>query len=56
MRFTSLYCAECLCGRYFGSETTEYTCPTCKRIIVFRPNEENSTETAPACQPTEETV
>jgi DNA-directed RNA polymerase subunit RPC12/RpoP len=35
MRTTSVFCAECLCGRYFESEHREYTCPNCKRIIIL---------------------
>ncbi len=35
MRTTSVFCAECLCGRYFESEHREYTCPKCKQIILL---------------------
>lgn len=56
MRLTSLYCAECLCGRYFESEKTEYTCPACGRIIVFRSDENPATDMPSACQPEAETA
>lgn len=53
MRLTSLYCAECLCGRYFETELTEYTCPNCRRILVLGRKEEPTNEPATACQPIE---
>jgi DNA-directed RNA polymerase subunit RPC12/RpoP len=56
MRLTSLYCAECLCGRYFETELTEYTCPNCQRIIVLGRKEEPTNEPATASKPTEEAV
>ena len=54
MRLTSLYCSECLCGRYFETELTEYSCPNCQRIIVLGQKEEPLNETATACKPMEE--
>lgn len=35
MRTTSVFCAECICGRHFESEQREFTCPNCKRVIVL---------------------
>ena len=54
MRLTSLYCAECLCGRYFETESTEYTCPNCQRIIILGRKGEPTSEPATACKPIEE--
>jgi DNA-directed RNA polymerase subunit RPC12/RpoP len=44
MRTTSVFCAECLCGRHFESERREYTCPNCKRVIVLAWGIEPSTD------------
>lgn len=53
MRFTCVYCAECLCGRYFETETAEYRCPICHRIIVFRRQDETEKETDESIDPTQ---
>jgi transposase len=54
MRTTSVFCAECLCGRHFESEQREYKCPNCKRVIVLAwgikasaDDEEHERETEP---------
>jgi hypothetical protein len=31
----SVFCAECVCGRYFETEAREFVCPNCKRVIVL---------------------
>ena len=54
MRLRSLYCAECLFGRYFETELTEYTCPNCQRIIVLGQKKEPMSEAVTACEPIEE--
>jgi Zn finger protein HypA/HybF involved in hydrogenase expression len=33
MRQTSVYCIECLCGRYIETESAELDCPTCGRKL-----------------------
>jgi hypothetical protein len=49
MRLTSLYCAECLCGQYFETELTEYTCPSCQRTIILGRKEEPPNEAVTPC-------
>jgi hypothetical protein len=36
MRHISIYCAECLLGRYFHSDIAQYMYPARHRTIVFR--------------------
>jgi hypothetical protein len=36
MRTTSVFCAECVCGFRFETPEREFTCPTCKRLIVLK--------------------
>jgi hypothetical protein len=31
----SIYCADCLCGRYFETTSREWICPSCHRHIVL---------------------
>ena len=48
MRTASVFCAECICGKYFEAEQREFTCPNCKRVIVlawgFAANVEDETK------------
>ena len=35
MAASSIYCAECLCGRYFESASRDWICPDCHRHIFL---------------------
>ena len=35
MRHTSVYCLECLCGRWIEAESSTLDCPACSRTLAI---------------------
>ena len=35
MRLNSVYCADCICGRHFETQFSDYVCPDCQCHLVI---------------------